>query len=84
MAQVLIRGLDEKTVEKLKEVAKSNGRSLQAELRELLSQRALVADRLAAAEEARRIREKLKKWKGRRPGPDSTDLVRELRDRWNR
>jgi len=58
MATVTIRDLDEKIVSKLKARAKSNNRSLEAELRELLSgivkeqerrQRFLTkADRIAA------------------------------------
>jgi plasmid stability protein len=58
MATVTIRDLDEKVVAKLKARAKSNNRSLEAELRELLSgvvreeerrQRFLTkADRIAA------------------------------------
>jgi len=58
MATVTIRDLDEKIVSKLKARAKSNNRSLEAELRELLSsivkeqerrQRFLAkADRIAA------------------------------------
>ncbi len=38
MAQVIIRNLDAETVESLKARAKVNGRSLEAELRDLLTQ----------------------------------------------
>ena len=37
MATLTIRNLDEKTVERLKHQARQNGRSLQAEVRHILS-----------------------------------------------
>ncbi len=40
MAQVLVRDLDNDVVDKLKEQAKSQGRSLEAELRRILEQAA--------------------------------------------
>ncbi|HET7274269.1 MAG TPA: hypothetical protein VFI91_03780 [Longimicrobiaceae bacterium] len=56
MAQVLVRKLDEKTVEMLKERARSQGRSLQAELRLILAQ-AAGADSEKAKASATRVRE---------------------------
>jgi len=78
MATVTIRDLDDRTVAKLKARAKSNHRSLEAELRDLLSgivqeqerrQRFLAkADRIAAM--TRKV-----------PQSDSADLLREDRRR---
>lgn len=78
MATVTIRDLDDKVVAKLKARAKSNNRSLEAELRELLSgiareqerrQRFLAkADRIAAM--TPNVRQ-----------TDSTELLREDRRR---
>ncbi len=74
MAQILIRNIDEATVKRLKVRAAQNGRSLQAEVKIILDQAALV-DLEAARLEAARIREKLRG----RPGTDSVDLLREER-----
>ena len=74
MAQILIRNLDEATLERLKQRASRNRRSLQSEVRVILDQAArmdLQIARLTAAG----IREKLK---GRRTS-DSVDLLREER-----
>jgi plasmid stability protein len=55
MAQVLIRNLDERTVEKLKARAARNGRSLQAELQFILERAAdAVIDPRALAGRIRR------------------------------
>lgn len=68
MAQLLIRQLDETTVQRLKDRAKRNGRSLEAELRIIL--RESVAEPL---EELRVLRESLS---GKR-FTDSSEVVRE-------
>jgi plasmid stability protein len=71
MSQILIRNLDEATLEKLKLRASRDGRSLQSEVRVILDQAArmdLQIARLTAAG----IREKLKG----RPTSDSVDLLR--------
>ena len=52
MANLTIRNLDDKVVERLKKKAKDNGRSLEAELRVLLSEE---AQRLSASTEGRRF-----------------------------
>jgi antitoxin FitA len=79
MATVTIRNLDEKVVEALKAQAKANGRSLQAELRHLLSEVAARRDkRQAFIKEAERIRRMTSK--GHRQS-DSTDFLREDRSR---
>jgi antitoxin FitA len=58
MARVLIRDLNERTVEKLKGRASRNGRSLQAEL-QMIVERAAAVDIIESREIAARIRRKL-------------------------
>ena len=74
MAQILIRNLDESTLERLKIRASQSGRSLQAEVKMILDQAAYV-DLKTALITAARIREKLKG----RSTTDSVDLLREER-----
>ncbi len=74
MAQILIRNVDESTLERLKLRAAQNGRSLQAEVKMILDQAAYV-DLQTARLSAARIREKLKG----RSKSDSVDLLREER-----
>ncbi len=78
MANLTIRNVDDHVVERLKKKAKDNGRSLEAELRELLKQAAnrkspeellALADRIAAMTPA-----DVKQ-------TDSAELLREDRDR---
>lgn len=76
MAQVLIRDLDAKLVQRLKERAGRHGRSLEAELRGILEQ-AAAADFVEARTLAARLRRRLA---GRAHG-DSADLVAEDRGR---
>ena len=76
MAQVLIRDLDTETVHRLKERARRHGRSLEAELRGILEQAAVVD--LA---EARTLAARLRRRLGKRPHSDSTVLVAEDRGR---
>lgn len=76
MAFVLIRDLNEATVERLKARAKRNGRSLQAELH-LIVERAAAADIGEARETAAGIRRKL----AGRKHSDSTALVADDRRR---
>ncbi len=74
MAQILIRNLDDATIERLKLRAAQSGRSLQAEVKIILDQAAHVDSQTARLAVAH-IREKLKA----RPASDSTDLLREER-----
>ena len=78
MANLTIRNLDDKVVERLKKKAKDNGRSLEAELRVLLKQAAnrkspeellAIADRISAMtpDDVEQT--------------DSTKIIREFRDR---
>ena len=77
MANLTIRNLDDDVVERLKHKAHQNGRSLEAEVRELLKQSAnrknpeellAIADRIAAMTPDV-------------PQTDSAELIREDRDR---
>jgi plasmid stability protein len=78
MASVTIRNLDDGVVERLKSKAKDNGRSLEAELREILLTEARRASTKEWLAEADRIAAMTPK---DRPQTDSTILIREDRDR---
>lgn len=79
MAQILVRGLDERVVERLKKRAKEDGRSLESELRFILEQAALEPK--VDMETARNIcAEFRRKFKGRK-FPDTVKLIREDRNR---
>ncbi len=79
MAQILVRGLDEGVVERLKKRAKEDGRSLESELRFILEQAALEPK--VDMETARNIcAEFRRKFKGRK-FPDTVKLIREDRNR---
>lgn len=77
MAEILVRGLEVKVVDRLKKRAKANGRSLQAEAKGILEQAAIALDMDAAREAIERLRKKL----GRRRMPDSTLEIRRDRGR---
>ena len=77
MASVLIRDLDPAVVERLKARAEENGRSLQRELKAILEAAAAQATWAEARAAAERVRQML----GGRQFSDSTELVREDRDR---
>ena len=76
MAQVLVRNLGKATVESLKRRARSHGRSLQAELHDIL-ERAARTDIADARHAAEKIRRKLSD----REHSDSAQLVGEDRSR---
>ena len=78
MAQILVRNLEKDTVDRLKERARKNGRSLQAEVKMIIEQeaKAPTVDRETALADLEKIRKKLK---GRK-FPDSAELIREDRD----
>ncbi|MEE8549555.1 MAG: hypothetical protein V3S74_08780 [Alphaproteobacteria bacterium] len=79
MANLTIRNLDDNVVKTLKAQAKTHNRSLEAELRHVLTQAAAQRKRMAAfRREAVRIRAMTPK---DRPQTDSTLLIREDRDR---
>jgi plasmid stability protein len=79
MAQILVRNLDDSTVKRLKDRAKGNGRSLQAEVKMILEREANIGkvDMKTARKLADGIRSR---FKGRR-FTDSAKLIREDRDR---
>jgi plasmid stability protein len=76
MADILIRGVPQGVVSRLKSRASAKGRSLQAELKDILAD-AAANDMSKVRELARKMRRELA---GRRHS-DSVDLLREDRDR---
>ena len=82
MTDVLIRGVSDEVLERLKRRAAANNRSLQGELKEILttSARREPLPEVDAVELARRVKEKIA---ARHGGPfetDSADLIRDYRD----
>ena len=77
MGQLLIRGLDENLIEKLRKRAEGNHRSLEGELREILT----MAARQVDVETARRMADEFRRGLEGRYHSDSTELIREDRDR---
>jgi antitoxin FitA len=78
MAQILVRGLDEALVARLKERAKLNRRSLQSEVKAILEEMAPMATKV----EALAIVDKWQRYweeKGK-TFSDSAELIREDRD----
>jgi plasmid stability protein len=76
MAQIIVRNLDDAVVDRLKARARTNDRSLEAEVRLILEQSAKVD--LVQARQI--VMERRKKLQGRE-FVDSVDLIREDRDR---
>jgi plasmid stability protein len=77
MAQVLVRDLDETTVERLKERARRHGRSLQREAKAILEE----AAHAPTMEEARAAAERVRQRFAGRTFSDSAELIREDRER---
>ncbi len=79
MAQILVRDVDDRVVDRLKDRARGNGRSLEAEVKMMLCKMAdsPKPDHEAALKGIVKLRER---FKGRR-FPDSVALIREDRDR---
>ena len=77
MAQVLVRQLDDKVVERLKKRAREHGRSLQSEVKTILEE--AVPDYEGAWKRIAKLKKALDQ-AGRAFG-DSTSLIREGRDR---
>ena len=76
MGQILVRGLEDDVVTRLKDRAASHGRSLESEARSILETAAGFS-----VEDARRV---IGGWQRRladRPFTDSVDLIREDRQR---
>lgn len=76
MPNVLVRDVDEKVLEKLKNKAARNGRSLQREVQIILSE-AINFEPLSDLQVARKIKDSLR---GRQHS-DSAELLREDRNR---
>jgi plasmid stability protein len=77
MGQNLIQGLDEAVIEKLRKRAEGNHRSFEEELREILS----IASMQVDVRTARRLTADMRARLSDRTHSDSTDLIREDRDR---
>jgi hypothetical protein len=76
MGAILVRDIDQKTIERLKERARLNGRSLQQEVKALLER---AADTLTMRE-ARRLSERWTRRLSPRSFSDSARLIREDRE----
>jgi plasmid stability protein len=76
MAQVLVRDLDSVVVERLKVRARQHGRSLQSEVKAILEAAAPIS-----ISEARRLAEEWQRRLAGRIHGDSSELIREDRDR---
>ena len=76
MSQILVRNLDDAAVERLKSRARAHGRSLQAEAKDILEQSARID-----VAEARKLVDCIRKSFEGRKFDDSTELVREDRNR---
>jgi plasmid stability protein len=77
MPDVLVRGLSVQTVDRLKAQAKRKGRSLQAEVKDVLERAAAMSDESDVPEAIRRARAM---FRGRRFS-DSAPLIRQDRER---
>lgn len=78
MAQVLIRELNDSTVDQLKQLAKQHHRSLQGEVK------AIIENACHHARDVARIRKNLEEFHasfGGKVFPSSVDLIREDRER---
>jgi antitoxin FitA len=76
MASILVRGLNERTIQHLKERARFNGRSLQQEVKEMLQRAAGIL----TMSEAHWLSERWSRRLCGRSFSDSTRLIREDRD----
>ena len=77
MAQVLVRQLNDKVVDRLKKRAKEHGRSLQSEVKTILEDAVPDYDRAWKRIDSLRLRLK----RSNRKFSNSADLIREDRDR---
>ena len=79
VARILVRDLEESTVEALKARAKANNRSLQGEVKAILEGAADDADRRRRFRESVEARQAYWKAQGK-TFSDSAEIIRELRD----
>lgn len=77
MGTLTIRNLDDAVIERLKQEARENGRSLEAEVRSLLEVMARRPSRESYLEQVRRIRKAIPPL----TGIDSGELIRRSRER---
>ena len=77
MSQVLIRGVDEDVLARLRKRAEGNNRSLEGELREILRAASSQVD----VETARTLMKEMRARSAGSPQTDSAILIREDRDR---
>ena len=77
MANITIRNLDDDVVEELKDRARAHHRSLEAELRQILSE----AARRPHRDELAALAERIAQLTPATPQDDSTRLIREDRER---
>ena len=80
MSQILVRDLDHDVVAQLKERARRNRRSLQAEVRIILEEAADRSRRRANLEELLAVADRIRREAGPQTS-DSVNLIREDRDR---
>lgn len=78
MSQILVRGLEAETIERLKERAKRHKRSLQGEVKTIIEE--AVPTRMSM-DEAREAAIQIRKSFGSRIFSDSSELIREDRER---
>ncbi len=76
MAQILIRGLNDETVRRLRERARRHGRSLQKEAKLILTRAASLS-----FNDARKLARRWHKKLAGRALPDTTDLIHQDRQR---
>jgi antitoxin FitA len=76
MAEILVRGLDDAVIERLRKRAEGHNRSLEAELRDILEQ----ASRQMDTPSARWLADLLHRQLRGRPHSDSAELIREDRE----
>lgn len=81
MPEVLVRNLDEAVVERLKDRARGNGRSLQAELKLILEQAAATKLSRPTRAEYRILADRVRATLGDHPQSDSAALLAEDRAR---
>lgn len=79
MAQVLVRNLKDTVVARLKKRAAQRGRSLQAEVKQILEAAAAEADQTDVWKRIEQFRERMRR--SGRTFSDSAELIREDRDR---
>lgn len=77
MPNILVRNLEPETIERLKQRARRNRRSLQAEAKEILEDAATPAE--LTTDEFRRQAEAIRRTTAGRHQTDSVDLLREDR-----